>query len=536
MLLSVPLVAHLIAALTILFLGVIVYFHDRKSAANIVLFLHTLIIALWTISNYFSITVGPEESLFWIRLVIFFAVPHVFLFFLFSYVFPNRELKVRAIPSLIYVVSLGLAAFIALSPYGFRGINFENGLVTPVAGILMPLFALIILSFSFWTIIILIKKYQSASLVEKRQYISVFIGLGTSYLLLISLVFLAVNVFEITYFVPFSPFFILPMIVGAMYAILRHELLRVKVITTEILTYSILVILLFRVLLAKELIDALVGVIVLGLFLPFGIFLIRSVLREVEQRERLEVLTKELEATNSKLKQLDQLKTEFLSFASHQVKSPMNVVKGFAQLIYDGTYGEVSEQVKDTAHKIKDSADRLIILVNNLLDIGKIEEGKLEFKFADVDLVQLVHSMVDEYKVIGDARGLAVNFSSSVPTLRMQADEEKLRQVLQNLIDNSIKYTEKGSVDISVQDDGDTALVTVRDTGRGLAKDLQAKLFQRFVRDEKTKREIQGTGLGLYIAKQIVNAHHGEIWAESDGEGKGSRFNVRLSKTWVAVQ
>jgi signal transduction histidine kinase len=208
----------------------------------------------------------------------------------------------------------------------------------------------------------------------------------------------------------------------------------------------------------------------------------------------------------------------------------MNVVKGFAQLIYDGTYGELPEQVKDTAHKIKDSADRLIVLVNNLLDIGKIEEGKLEFKFLELDIVALVRSMAEEYKIIADGRGLGINFTSSVPVIRMQADGEKLRQVFQNLIDNSIKYTEHGSVNISVKDDSDTVLVTVSDTGRGLSKELQQKLFQRFVRDEKTKNEIQGTGLGLYIAKEIVNAHHGQIWAESDGEGKGSRFNVRLSK------
>ncbi len=530
MTLSLPLASHLITALTILFLGIIVYFHDKKSFTNKVLFLHTLIITLWTIANYFSITTSESESLFWIRLVIFFAVPHVFLFFLFVLVFPERDFKVRPLLAFLYGLGILIAGAIALSPYGFSNIQMTGNLVKPVAGQLMPIFALIILGMSFWTVILLIKKYQKAENLQKKQYASIFTGLGVSYFLLISLVFLAVNLFGNTSFVPFSSFFILPMIVGSVYAILKHKLLRVKVITTELLTYAILVILLFRVLLAENVFDGVIGLFTLILFLPFGIFLIRSVLKEVEQREKLQKLTEDLNATNVKLTELDKLKSEFLNFASHQVKSPMVVVKGFAQLIYDGTYGNVPPEAKETALKIKQNADRTLALVNNLLDLGKIESGKMEFVFADVDIVAMARSMAEEYRVIGSAKGLEVQFESALASLKIRADEQKIRQVLQNIIDNSIKYTERGFVKMKIEEHGDYVVFTVSDSGQGLSEELQKKLFGRFVRDEKTKSEIKGTGLGLYIAKQIVDAHKGKIWAESDGEGKGSRFYVQLSK------
>ena len=243
-------------------------------------------------------------------------------------------------------------------------------------------------------------------------------------------------------------------------------------------------------------------------------------------------MTGELERVNERLKELDHLKSEFLNFASHQVKSPMATVKGFATLIEDGTYGEVSDKAKEAAHKIRAGADRLISLVNNLLDLGKIEAGKLDFTMQEMDIVKLIATMVDEYQILAQNKKLALTFETDKPSLTIKADAEKLRQVIQNLIDNAIKYTDSGWVKVAFKDEYEknAVLISVMDSGRGISPELKEKLFGRFVRDEKTKNEIQGTGLGLYIAKQIVTAHNGEIWAESEGQGKGSKFFVRIAK------
>lgn len=239
-------------------------------------------------------------------------------------------------------------------------------------------------------------------------------------------------------------------------------------------------------------------------------------------------LFEQIKEINEKLKELDKLKSQFLSFASHQVKSPMTVVKDYANLIYDGAYGKASPKIKETAKKIKNSADRMISLVDDFLDLRKIEEGRMEYNFEDVDVARLVKEVSDEMKTLAAEKKLKLVFESGVKKINIRADKQKLRQVIQNLIDNAIKYTPKGFVKINMLLANDYILITVSDSGIGVSKELSPHLFEEFRRDPKAGKRIQGTGLGLYIAKQIVEAHNGEIWAESEGEGKGSKFCVKL--------
>lgn len=344
--------------------------------------------------------------------------------------------------------------------------------------------------------------------------------------------FISPLVFANPRFVPFDATLTFPFVAFTAYAILKHHLLGVRVIATEILTFFLAVVVLYEVIFADSLAIRVLRSGVFLLVLSFGILLIRSVRREVEQRERMERMTAELEHVNERLKELDHLKSEFLNFASHQVKLPMATVKGFATLIEDGTYGQVSDQAKEGAHRIKGAADRLISLVNNLLDLGKIESGKLDFNMQEMDIVKLLVTMVDEYQVLAQNKKLTLSFESDKSSLTIKADAEKLRQVIQNLIDNAIKYTDSGWVKVAFKDEYEknAVLISVMDSGRGMSAELLQKLFGRFVRDEQTKREIRGTGLGLYIAKEIVKAHNGEIWAESEGVGKGSKFFVRITK------
>jgi len=312
------------------------------------------------------------------------------------------------------------------------------------------------------------------------------------------------------------------------YAILRHRLFDAKIIAAEVLTFVTWIFLLIQLLLAENLREVLLNGVLLVLIIFFGALLIRSVFVEVEQRKKLEKLTHDLEAANERLIKLDRLKSEFLSFASHQVKTPITVVKGYASLIADGTYGEVSSKVKEISAKIVGASDRMVSLVNNLLDLRKIEEGKMEFKFGKLDLVDLVGAVVGELQSIAEAKNLTLKANLPKEKLLVTADEEKLRQVIQNLIDNAIKYTEKGWVEASVQKEKESVIFSVSDSGMGISQELLPHLFEQWTRDSKATKGIQGTGLGLYIAKEIVSAHGGEIWAESLGSAAGSTFYVRL--------
>jgi len=244
---------------------------------------------------------------------------------------------------------------------------------------------------------------------------------------------------------------------------------------------------------------------------------------QVEQR------TKELRETNQELIEMDRLKAGMYSFVSHQLRAPMGVIKGFAQLIYDGSYGEVSDKVKERLLEMKKSVDRQLELIDDFLDLRKIEEGKMEYHFIDVDIVGLVRSVVEELRLLAEEKGLELIFREQL-TLIVRADEQRLRQVIFNLVENAIKYTERGFVKTTIDYDrnNNSVLITVSDSGLGIASEILPDIFTEFKRIQ-TAKKIKGSGLGLYIAKQIIEAHNGEIWAESDGEDKGSRFYVKLN-------
>ncbi|MEZ4979811.1 MAG: HAMP domain-containing sensor histidine kinase, partial [Chitinophagales bacterium] len=265
------------------------------------------------------------------------------------------------------------------------------------------------------------------------------------------------------------------------------------------------------------------------IMIPLGYSLMSGIRKEVKQREELEKITKALEEANTELKKADQLKSEFLSFASHDLKSPVSKMKQWASLIHDGTITE-KEQIEETLFKIKTTGDRALRLVDEFLNIRKIEEGKMEFTFEEKDIVEFTKSLIDDFQPIAKQKGLALTFKSSAKEAFVKMDAVKIRQVIENLIDNALKYTEEGSIDVSIKDEQKSVLISVKDTGPGIDKNVIPSLFAQFKRAPGETKKIKGTGLGLYIAKQIVLEHKGEVWAESEGEGKGSTFLVRLAK------
>ena len=212
------------------------------------------------------------------------------------------------------------------------------------------------------------------------------------------------------------------------------------------------------------------------------------------------------------------------------MKSPLAVIKGYAGLILDGSYGKIPQAVAETVLKIKNSSDQMIALVNNLLDLRKIEECRMEYAPEEVEISKFVSDVVEGLRPLAEAKKLTLSFVSSAEGLRTRIDKQKFFQVIQNFVDNSIKYTESGFVRVEVApiDDKKNVRISISDSGRGMSQELIANLFTQFSRDPSVKKIIQGTGLGLYIAKQIVIAHAGRVWAESVGEGKGSTFSVSI--------
>lgn len=526
--LDIRLVLLISAVVPSFFLGFFVYAKNNTAIGKIYLFL-SVTIAAWLIVTYFSLQSSfPSFELLLIRLSIFFAVPMSMGFMLLAHTFPANNLRMSRKFYLIVTTLNIVTMIIALSPYTFTGLKKIGLETTPIIGPGIVLFSIVTTFFSASAIYFLVRNYKILNGEEKQQAKFILIGMLAMLGLIILTILIPVVFWGISFGVVFIPIYALIFLVMTALAIVKHRLFDLKVVAAQALTYALWIVLLAQIFTSPTLGFRIANIFSLLLTIVFGILLIKSVVREVLQREKLELLTKELESANVKLQEADKMKSQFLSFASHQVKSPMTVVKDYAELIKDGSYGDVPDKVKETATKIHDSAERLIALVNNLLDLRKLEEGKVEFNFAPMDLNALVKNIFEVMKTLADAKGLQMTLEAPAEPVNVKGDTEKLRQVVQNLIDNSTKYTEKGFIKVRVEHIEHKVRVSVSDSGLGIPQDLIPNLFEQFNRGSKEAKKIQGTGLGLYIAQQFMKGHGAKVWAQSDGPGKGSTFTLEM--------
>ena len=245
-------------------------------------------------------------------------------------------------------------------------------------------------------------------------------------------------------------------------------------------------------------------------------------------RARIIEATKELSEAYRELKKLDESKTEFLSLASHQLRTPLSAMKGYLSMILEGDYGKLQEETKEAVESVYQSNERLIALINDLLNVTRIEAGRLEYSPVPSDLGKLIKEVIAELKLAAEKKNLKIEYlAEKLPEFSF--DPNKIREVLINLIDNAIKYTEKGGIIIKAKLEKKEVRVEVSDTGIGIPPEKMNSLFQWFSRGRGAYRlDAGGFGLGLYIAKKILEKAGGKIWAESEGEGRGSTFIFTL--------
>lgn len=250
----------------------------------------------------------------------------------------------------------------------------------------------------------------------------------------------------------------------------------------------------------------------------------------VKLKKEVAKATYDLEIANEELKKLDQAKSDFISIASHQLRTPLTVIKGYISMMLEGSFGKLNPSERDSLEKVYDSGERLIQLVENLLNISRIESGRLQFNYEMMNLEEIVASVAEELTNAAKKRGLKLNYEKGEkPLPKIRIDEEKIRQVIMNLTDNAIKYTKRGSITISLKKAGKNIRFCVSDSGMGMGEEELSNLFKKFSRGEGTSTvHTEGTGLGLYVAKEMVEAHKGKIWAESKGRGRGSKFWFEL--------
>lgn len=515
--------------------GLSLYAGNRKSNVNSIWFLFSIFIGLWSL-GLFGVTWSSNEksALIWQYVLDISAIfiPVIYFSFASELVGLNNH-KWRLVS---YFAAFCMSLF-SLSPLFKIGMKFVyNSFYWVDPGPAYIIFPIFFLAYVFICIVIYISAYKNnTDKAFRSQMISMvlasLVGFGGG---LTNFLPQVLNIY------PFGNFLVLLYLFLMSYGVLKYKFISKKILSTQLLIGATVLVFLFNFLqmletnsIATEQ-SILISFLLLVLVSIFGIFVVRSVYREVSQREKIQTLATELEKANQRLTELDRQKSEFVSFATHQLRAPLTAMKGYASLLLEGDMGELPDKAKMGIEHIFESSKTLTNIVDDYLNISRIELGTMKYAFDTIDLKLMIQNVIDELKPNIDKTGLAFTFEAEPidTSYRMTADRDKLKQVIANLIDNSVKYTPSGRVDLTLSYDRkiDRYIFKIHDTGVGIPPETLPHLFQKFSRAENAgKTNIRGTGLGLYVARQILEAHQGAIRAESPGEGRGATFIVELA-------
>lgn len=509
-------------------------FFGKKTATNIIYSAFVFSVAVWALGLALFILdsdLGRSVIIANIYYVAAAAIPAFFLYFSVSFLEDRFRLTLKNIFILLPIVVLSgillydnhfLVVLIEQAGWG------KNAVLHYGHYSIYVVYFLMYVSVAYY---VFFKRYRMFNTAEERLQLKFIIG-GTSVAFLLGMAFNLFLPFVGDYqYIWLGPVFTLIMVASIGYAITRHHLFDMKVVATQLITFSLWLVLLVRVFLSSSDIDQIINVALLVIVVIFGTLLIRSVVKEVATRERIESLAKDLAKANDRLKELDGLKSEFLSIASHQIRAPITAIKGYASLILEGNFGKFTPELKEPVEVIFEASKSMAIMVDDFLNISRIEQGHMKYDLTVTDLSALVTQVVDELKPTVEKKGLTISLTfDKKANYEARIDAGKIKQAVTNLIDNAIKYTPKGSVRVNLTRSGGKLDLAVMDTGMGISAENIPKLFQKFSRaKDAITTNVGGTGLGLYVVKQMVEGHEGgKVWVESPGEHEGSTFHVEV--------
>jgi signal transduction histidine kinase len=503
-----------IAAIALL--GFVVYIRNTKSITGIGFLLFCAVTMLWSFFNYISYqTNEPMLTVWYLRIVLFLGLWHAFTFFNFFYIFPEDTKQfpswyTRVLLPYVILLSCFILSKGVVSGYSINGIT---GKAEPIIASGISIFFLTALSLLIASFVIFIKKFLFKQKGERGAYGLILIGAGITFAGLITCNLVLPAVLEITRFIPLGAVTLFPFCVFTAYAIFKHKAFKVNNIVAPIFAFFLCMATFVEIIFAENYGAFLLRVGIFMFVLLISIQFIKNIF---------------------KLEEANEQKSEFISFASHEIRTPITVMRGYASLMVDQDDASISPEMKQLAKKILISGNDVIALISQYLNKSKMELGQIKYSMTVFDMTQLVIETVSGFILHAEERKLTlISEIDTSFTYKVKGDQGKLKEVIGNLIDNSLKYTPNGSVTISLYKEKGDIIVKIQDTGVGISKETLPFLFKEFSRADTKKVNILGTGLGLYLAKTFVEAQKGKVWAESEGEGKGSQFYITLPEVVV---
>ncbi len=545
-------VTALVNALTTGILGIVTLWSSRKNrvAKYVAFFCFSLFI--WA-SCYFIwlISSNPAHALFWVRGMMVGAILIPVSMIHMTFVFLNIDFKrsVKIFLGICYALAL---FFLLTIPFGGIVAKVAPRLqfrYWPIGGWMFTPYIIEFFIIVFIAIGLLFQKYTKSIEKEKRQ-VGIFL-LG----IIIALVGGSTN-FLLWYNIQIAPWgngLVAVYAVLTVYAIMRYGFLSLAVLWTDIFLGTMTILVGVDVLITSDHYERIFRFILFIMVVIFGILVAQSTRREVRRREelaRLDVLknsnaklaglnlklkqsNKKLERANLYLQKLDTQKSDFLSIAAHQLRTPLSVIKGYIDLLSDHRFAKTKKKREKTLNAININNERLIDLVDQFLDIATIEEKGIIFHIEPTKLQTLIEQSIKSVKAKAKEKGIIISYTKkNIPLV--SADSKRVSEVIQIILDNAIKYNtrKKGKIRVVLTKKNNGVACRITDNGIGFDPEDEAVFFKKFSRgiNAKTINVNYGTGLGLFIAKKFISGQGGNIWAKSSGRDKGSEFGFWLPK------
>ena len=517
--------SHFGSLIPTVIIGLFVFWKGRKELSARLLLLMTVFFSIWVFCDLVLwASEIPSYIMFYWSLenmmepfVYFFA-----FYFFFAFIFKK---DFSLLQKILFTLPLYPTILLAASRYMLLGFDLTNCDRAAVEGILATYGYGVEMSYT-----VLIIGFAIYGLVKIKDHIQrteiILLGTGICLFLLSFSFGNIVQVFTQDWSVSQYNLFGAPVFTAFLaYILVRFDAFRAKLIGPQALIFG-LAILVFSLLFVTNISDVrIITLVTFVLVVILGFLLIRSVNREISQKEKIQKLADNLENANKQ-------QVVLIHFITHQIKGYLTKSRNIFSMALEGDFGKLPDTFMPLATEGLNSATNGVNTVQEILNASNLKSGAVNYIFKSFDLATLLKAVVADLKPNADAKNIELNLHIDPTVQQIIGDESQLRNAFKNLIDNSIKYTQKGSVAIDVAQKDSKIVCVITDTGVGITAEDMTKLFTEGGHGkDSTKVNTESTGFGLYIVKNIIEAHHGKVWAESEGAGKGTTFTVELSLT-----
>ncbi len=511
-------------------LGFFIYFNDSKSVTNVSFLKFSLATACWGVFNYLNYNTDDQRLVLWfIKIVMFFAIFQSYYFFKLMYVFPEKEVKLPKFVNKFLFNIVSLVALFTLTPYVFSTVTkrADSLVYQPKAEFGIVIFAFVAVSLVASGFYFLKIKYNKITdPIQRKQFFLIFLGNITMFSLILFFNFTLSLFFENTRFIPYGAVFILPFIILTSYAIYKHKLFNIKIASVGFIAFILTIFSFFNILYTKSVSQVVLNITFFILILIGSITLIKTILREVEQKEYLQVL-------NSELRDLLKQRESLVHLITHKVKGSFTRSKYIFAEMVEGSFGELHDPLLSMAKKGLSSDNEGIQTVDLVLNSFNLSSGTVKYDMKQISFKDIVNQVISEKKSRAEDKGLNIETEMNLEdSYNILGDAFWIKEVVNNFIENSIRYSLTGTIHIKLEKKDHKIVLSVKDNGVGLTDEDKKNLFTEGGRGKDSIRmNIDSTGYGLFSVKLIVQAHKGRVWAESEGKDKGSTFFVELDES-----